>query len=79
MLRWLLVNSRTNQIVDNRIADWTSRGPVNSRTLWSTRGLDNLRTRQFADWSIRGQVNSRILGSNHGLQDDWRNGQLSNR
>ena len=36
---WLLVNLRTNQIADNRIADWLTRGLVWSRTLWSTRGL----------------------------------------
>jgi len=76
----LLVNSLPNQIVDNRIADWSIRRLVTlGHCAWSTRGLDNSRTIQFAVWSIRGQVNSPTLGLKRGLQDDWRNGQLSNR
>ena len=49
-----LVNSRTGQF-----ADWSTRGLVMSRLLWSSRGLDNSRTSQPADWTIRGLVNSR--------------------
>jgi len=42
----LLVNSQTNQITNNRIADW------------SIHGLDKSRTRQLVDRSTSGLVNS---------------------
>jgi len=42
----LLVNSRTNQIADNRIADWSIRGLVNSLT-------GQLADNRIADWTTR--------------------------
>ena len=81
---WLLVNSRSNQIADNPIADWSTRRLVNSRTShWTTRGLvnsrtTNLRTGQLAGWSTRGLVNSRTAHwTTRGLVDS-RPGQFVN-
>jgi len=43
----LLDNSRIRQLADCQLADWTTRGLVNSRTrqlaYWTSRGLDNSR------------------------------------
>jgi len=44
----LLDNSQIRQLADCKLADWTSRGLVNS---W---------TRQLTDWTSRGLDNSRI-------------------
>jgi len=41
-------NSRIAKSRTGRLADWTSRGLVNSRT------IDNSRTGQVADWTTRG-------------------------